>query len=127
MTAPVEPGPEAHWRAALQEGRILLQRARGSGTVFFPPRLAEPGTGDTDWEWVEAPALATVYAVTIVHPRPPKEPYNVVIVDFDGGGRMMGRVDNIAADAVRIGMQVAPRIVTIADEPAIAFEPVGQA
>ena len=50
-------GPEAHWRAALAEGRFLLQRAQSSGTVYFPPRLAEPGTGETDLEWVEASGM----------------------------------------------------------------------
>ena len=32
----------------------MLQRSRESGTCFWFPRVAEPGTGCTDLEWVEA-------------------------------------------------------------------------
>ena len=64
--ATLPEGPEATWRKALAEGRLLLQRAKGSGTVFFPPRWAEPGTGETDLEWIEAAGLGTVYSVTVI-------------------------------------------------------------
>ena len=29
--------PETHWHEALAQGRLLLQRATGSGAIFFPP------------------------------------------------------------------------------------------
>src|SRR3546814_8186060 len=32
----------------------MLQRARGSGAYIFYPRVAEPRTGATDLDWVEA-------------------------------------------------------------------------
>jgi uncharacterized OB-fold protein len=114
-------GPEAQWRQALGEGRFMLQRARGSGACFFPPRTAEPGTGDTDWEWIEASGEGAVYSVTIVHPRPPEAPYNVVLVDLAEGPRMMGRVTG--DDAVGIGMAVRARIDTSAGEPIVLFDP----
>jgi uncharacterized protein len=114
-------GPEAQWRQALQEGRFMLQRARASGACFFPPRGAEPGTGDTDWEWVEASGEGAIYSVTVIHPRPPQAPYNVVLVDLAEGPRMMSRV---AGDApVRIGMSVRARIDSSGREPVILFDP----
>lgn len=116
-------GPEADWRRALREGRIMLQRARDTGNIFFPPRLGEPGSGDRDWEWIDAPGLATVYSVSVIHPRPPEEPYNVVIVDFDGGGRLMSRVEGVEASMVKIGMRVTPQITTRADEEFVTFVP----
>lgn len=114
-------GPEAEWRAALGEGRFLLQRARASGACFFPPRMAEPGTGDTDWEWIEASGDGSVYAVTIVHPRPPAAPYNVVLVDLAEGVRMMSRVEGNAP--VAIGMNVRARVDRSGGEPLILFDP----
>lgn len=119
-------GPEAIWREALGQGRLLLQRARDSGTVFFPPRLAEPGTGDTDLEWIEAAGLGTIYSVTLVSRKPPEPPYNVVLVDLDEGARMMSRVDGIPAEDVHIGMRVRARIVNENDMPLLIFEPLGQ-
>ncbi len=71
MVTEATGGPEAHWRAALAEGRLLLQRALASGTVFFPPRVSEPGTGDPALEWIEASGLGTVYSVTLIPQKPP--------------------------------------------------------
>ena len=117
-------GPETYWRSALANGRILLQRSIPSGTIIFPPRLAEPGTGETDLEWIEAPGLGTVYSSTVIHPRPPASPYNVVLVELDGGGRLMSRVDGIDAEMVAIGMRVAPEVIEDEGGPLIVFRPV---
>ena len=118
-------GPEAHWRAQLAAGKVLLQRARASGQIFFPPRMAEPGTGDTDLEWIEASGLGTVYSVTIVNQKPPTPPYNVVLVDLDEGARLMSRVDRIDPAEIRIGMRVEARIVEEAGAPLLVFIPTG--
>lgn len=116
--------PETVWREALEAGRLLLQRCGASGSLFFPPRLMEPGTGDADWEWVDASGLGTVYSVTIVSTRPPAEPYNVVLVDLDEGPRLMSRVTGVAPANVVIGLRVRARIAA-GDEgaPTLLFEP----
>lgn len=114
-------GPEQEWREALGEGRFLLQRARTSGRHFFPPRMAEPGSGSRDWEWVEASGEGTVYSATLVHPRPPEGAYNVVLVDLVEGPRVMGRVTGL--EAVPIGLAVRARIDVSGDEPLILFDP----
>ena len=113
--------PEQRWRQALADGEFKLQRARASGRHFFPPRVAEPGTGDRDWEWVRASGNGTVYSVTTVHPRAPAEPYNVVLVDLAEGPRVMSRV--VDAKDVRIGMAVRARIDRAGDAPLLLFEP----
>lgn len=116
--------PEAEWRTALDEGRLMLQRARSSGRIFFPPRLMEPATGDQDLEWIEASGLGTVHSVTIVNQKPPAPNYNVVLVDLDEGPRIMSRVDQIAPAEVRIGLRVRARIVKQEDGVAILlFDP----
>lgn len=122
---PITQGPEAHWHAALAQGRFLIQRSTSSGTHVFPPRLAEPGTGQTDLEWIDAPGLGTVYSCTVIHPRPPAEPYNVVLVDLDGGARLMSRVDGMDAEDITIGMRVEHAIVETGDGPLIVFRPAG--
>ncbi len=116
-----EPGPTQQWREALAQGRFLLQRVRASGAVIFPPRIAEPGVGDDDWEWLEAGGLGVVYSATLVHRKPPETPYNVVLVDLDEGPRMMSRVDGVEAGAVRIGMRVQARIIEENGAPLIVF------
>jgi uncharacterized OB-fold protein len=115
-------GPERQWRNALEDGCLLLQRARSSGTVIFPPRLAEPGVGDEDLEWIEASGMGTVHAVTVIGRKPPEAPYNVVLVDLDEHVRLMGRVDGMDPEAIRIGMRVRARIIREADAALLIFE-----
>jgi uncharacterized OB-fold protein len=122
MSAATPIPPEPIWRAALAEGRLLLQRAKASGTVMFPPRLAEPGTGDTDLEWIEANGLGTVYSVTLIAQRPPASPYNVVLVDLDEHVRLMSRIDGVAPEMITIGMRVQARIVDENGSPLLVFE-----
>ncbi len=119
----IEAGPEAQWRAALAGGRFLLQRGRASGRAFFPPRIAEPGTGD-DAEWFEASGRGIVYSTTVIGPKPPALPYAVVIVELAEGPRLMSRIDGIAPESIAIGMPVKARIATEADSPILVFEPV---
>ena len=111
--------PEIHWRDALAQGRLLLQRATGSGATFFPPRLIEPGTGEADTEWIEASGLGTVHSVTMINQKPPAEPYNVVLIDLDEGPRVMSRVEG--PGEVSIGLRVRARIEQ-GDEPTLLFE-----
>ncbi|MFN3592790.1 MAG: Zn-ribbon domain-containing OB-fold protein, partial [Thermaurantiacus sp.] len=103
-------GPSEHWQRALAEGRFLIQRSRADGTHVFPPRVAAPGSGRDDLEWVEPSGLGIVHSVTIVRPRPPADPYNVAIVELDEGVRLMSRVEGLAPEAVAIGLRVQARV-----------------
>lgn len=101
----------------------MIQRARSSGRYVFYPRVAEPGTGSTDLEWVEASGRGTVYAVTVVHPGPPQPAYNVVLVELAEGPRMMSRVDGVEPQQVAIGMKVCARIIHGEEGEYVVFEP----
>nr|WP_047166311.1 OB-fold domain-containing protein [Sphingomonas sp. Y57] len=115
--------PEAEWRAHLAEGRFMIQRSRSTGGHVFYPRIVEPGTGADDLEWVEASGKGVVHAITVVRKKDPADSYNVVLVDLAEGPRLMSRVDGIAVDEVRIGMDVAARIVHEGDKPLLVFVP----
>lgn len=115
--------PEAEWRAHLAAGRFMIQRGAASGQHVFYPRIAAPGTGDADLEWVEASGDGTVHAVTIVRKKVPADSYNVVLVDLAEGPRLMSRIDGAAPDAIAIGMAVKARIVTEGDAPLLVFVP----
>jgi uncharacterized OB-fold protein len=52
--------PDSQYAAFLKEGKFMIQRSRSSGRHVFPPRVAEPGTGARDLEWVEARGTGTV-------------------------------------------------------------------
>lgn len=114
--------PERQYREFLAQNRFMIQRARGSGRYVFYPRVAEPLSGDTDLEWVEASGRGTVYATTVVRRKPPEPSYNVALIDLAEGPRMMSRVVGVDADAVRIGMPVQARIVDDGGTPLVVFE-----
>jgi len=111
-------GPEAVWRAALAEGRLLLQRGVASGRAFFPPRSAEPGTGDAV-EWFEASGAGKVYSVTVIGRKPPEPPYHVALITLAEGPRLMSRVEGVAEPA--IGLTVKARIVEEDGQPLLVF------
>lgn len=115
--------PDLEYRAHLQQGRFMLLRSRDSGRCFFYPRVAEPGTGSLDLEWVEASGAGKVYSVTVVRAKPPQPSYNVALVDLEEGPRLMTRIDGVAFDAVRIGMDVRARIVQEDEQHFVVFEP----
>ena len=118
--------PEREYLQFLAEGRFMIQRCRTSGKHIFYPRVAEPGTGSTDLEWVEPSGLGTVYSTTVVRMKPPAPSYNVALIDLAEGVRMMSRVEGVAPEAVRIGMQVKAKVIRQDDQPIVVFEPVAQ-
>ena len=122
MSNAPEIRPELEYFTHLAQGRFMLQRSRSSGRHVFYPRVAEPVTGMRDLEWVPASGLGTVHAVTVMRPKPPQQPYNVVLVDLDEGVRLMSRVEGISADAVYIGMRVHARIATQDGKPLVVFD-----
>lgn len=118
-----ETGPEAHWRQALSEGRFLLQRSPVDGRHFFPPRVMAPSPDGDALDWIDASGRGVVHSVTVIGPKPPAEPYNVVLVDLAEGPRMMSRVEGLPAAAVTIGMPVRARIAEEEGVPVVVFDP----
>jgi uncharacterized OB-fold protein len=115
--------PEREYFAHLAQDRFMLQRSASTGGYVFYPRVAEPGTGASDLEWVEASGRGVVYAATIVRRRPPEADYNVVLVELAEGPRVLSRVDGVPPGEVRIGMRVRGRIVQEAGAPVLVFVP----
>src|SRR5688500_20363855 len=105
--------PEAEWRAHLAEGRFMIQRSRSTGAHVFYPRVAEPGTGAEDLEWVHASGAGTVHAVTVVRKKDPADSYSVVLVDLAEGPRLMRRVGGVPVGDIHIVMSVKVIIIQI--------------
>src|SRR5438270_13380932 len=112
-------GPEAEYRAHLDAGRFMIQRSRSTGTYVFYPRIAVPGTGERDLEWVPARGGGTVYAITVNRTR--EGAYNLALIDLDEGPRMMSRVEGV--ETVPIGSRVRARIIQEDGAPLVVFDP----
>jgi uncharacterized OB-fold protein len=116
-------GPEAQFKAYLAEGRFMIQRSRSTGRHVFYPRVAAPGTGETDLEWVPASGDGTIYSITLNRTR--EGAYNIALVDLAESPRLMSRIEGV--DTAPIGTRVKARIVSIDGEPAIVFDVANQA
>ena len=97
----------------------MIQRSRSSGRHVFYPRVAVPGTGEQDLDWVPASGRGTVYAITVNRAR--DATYNVALVDLVEGPRMMTRIEGV--ESVPIGTAVRARIIEEAGAPLVVFVP----
>ena len=125
MDEAAPPAPAPQFMKFLRDGRILLQRSKATGRVFHYPRIAEPGTGETDLDWVEISGLGRVYSTTVIRRRPPEPDRNVALIDLDEGPRLLSRIEGLAPERVRIGMRVQARIGEEDSAPLIVFARAG--
>ena len=109
MTEP--QGVQAFHQLELDAGRFLIQRCTACAKHVYFPRESCPHCGSGALEWTAPQGTGTVYAVTTVRRKPAEGgDLNVSLIDLDEGVRMMSRVENLAADAVRIGQRVKARV-----------------
>ena len=120
-----ERSPQATYLAHLEKGELAYQWSPAARRAVFYPRLVCPHSGSTELEWRIASGLGTVYSTTVVHPVEGK-PFNVALIDCDEGFRLMSRVEDIAPEAVAIGMRVRFRVHRPGGEepPMPVFAPV---
>jgi uncharacterized OB-fold protein len=105
----VTESPLAIYQAHLERGELAYQWSPEANRAVFYPRVVCPFTGSDKLEWRVSAGLGTVYATTVTHPREGAA-YNVALIDCDEGFRLMSRVENVAPEAVRIGMRVRFRV-----------------
>jgi uncharacterized OB-fold protein len=86
----------------------------------FLPQAVLPALRQRTLTWEQASGAGTVHSVTTLRTKPDR-PYNISLVDLDEGVRMMGRVDGIAPDDVKIGMRVHARIIEQGGKPLVVF------
>jgi uncharacterized protein len=95
----------------------MLQRSRATGQHTFYPRVAIPGSGAMDLEWVPASGLGTIYSITVT--RAKGSSANVALVELDEGPRMMTLIEGV--ETAPIGARVKARITEIDGEQAVVF------
>lgn len=117
------PGPEAQYRAFLEEGRFMIQRSPSTGQYVFYPRVAAPGSGATDLEWVPASGRGTVYSITVNRTR--QGSYNIALVQLEEGPRLMTRIEGV--ETAPVGAAVKARITELEGEKVVVFDLAGDA
>jgi len=97
----------------LAEGRLLVQRCHGCGTLRNPPGPMCGECGSLGWVPVDVQPHGTVFSYT-VHRHPPIPPFAtphvVALVDMADGFRLLGPVSGIAPEDMTIGLPVRVEI-----------------
>ncbi|MFI5446350.1 Zn-ribbon domain-containing OB-fold protein [Polaromonas sp. UC242_47] len=118
-------GVQAMHQAALDAGRLLIQRCTDCSQHVYFPRESCPHCGSAALDWVAPTGLGTVYAVTTVRRKPEAGgDYNVSLVDLDEGVRLMSRVDNIPPLDLKIGQRVQARVHLTDGCGLVLFDPL---
>jgi uncharacterized OB-fold protein len=116
-------GPEQQFKNYLSEGKFMIQKSKSLNKFFFHPRVAFPGTGERDLEWVEASGNGIVYSTSCNRRLPEKGgDFNISLITLQEGPRMMAKIEGVAPDKVVIGQKVKARISSLKGEPAIIFD-----
>lgn len=119
-------GADLHYRQALAQGRFLIQRCAACARAVFYPRMICPHCGGDALAWEEPSGRGTVYSTTVVRRKAEAGgDYNVALIDLEEGVRMMSRVDDVAPEAVRIGMAVQARVLARESGNLVVFVPAG--
>ena len=103
--------PESAYLRALQNGKLLGARTGTDGKLYFPPKEADPATGQPLDNFVELPDTGTVTTFAIINiPFPGqriKPPYVAAYVLLDGADiPFLHLVSDIDAHDVRMGLRV---------------------
>lgn len=118
-------GVEGFHQLELNAGRFLIQRCIGCGKHVYYPREVCLHCGSTSLEWTEPKGTGTVCAVTTVRRKPEEgADINVSLVDLDEGVRLMGRIEMLAPDAVKIGQRVKARVQVEDGKGLVVFDAV---
>ena len=118
-------GVLARHQAALSEGRFLIQRCQDCARHIYFPRELCPHCGSVAVSLVAPSGLGTVYSTSVVRRKPADGgDYNVALIDLDEGVRLMSKVEQLAPDAVTIGLRVRARVEQREAGNRVVFDPV---
>ncbi|MEC9324677.1 MAG: OB-fold domain-containing protein [Actinomycetota bacterium] len=103
--------PESAFLRALEQGKLLGARTGSDGKVYFPPKEANPATGQPLDQYIELADTGTVTTFAIINipfaGQRIKPPYVAAYVLLDGADiPVLHLVADIEADQVRMGMRV---------------------
>ncbi len=102
-----DPDDRFFWEGARRH-QLLLQRCATCGTVRHPPAPICAACHSTDWGTVASPGRGTVQSWILSHhpTDPDDEPRIVVLVELEGGHRVVSNLIDTAVDDVRHDMAV---------------------
>lgn len=116
---------------ACRRHRLVAQRARRSGLVWFPPGPVCPDDRSSEWDWVELSGKGVVESWVVFHERyfegfSGDDPYNVALVKLVEGPSLITNLVGMDETAVVIGLPVEVTFEDVGSEFSLPkFRPAG--
>jgi uncharacterized OB-fold protein len=113
----------------LIEGKVYATKCKRCGELYYPPQVDCFKCLTSDVEWIALSDEGVIETFTESHLKPQgfihyEKPYIISIVKTPEGAKVMGWLEGIDVDKVRVGLNV--KITTILQSdgyPAIVFKP----
>jgi len=104
----------AYWRTRFQRYRLIGNRCKECGKVFFPPRFVCPACGSVKLEEYKLPERGKLVEYTVVYTAPKgyevMTPYVIGIVELEDGVRVLAQITDVDVEDVKEGMEVEASI-----------------
>jgi len=119
----------AFWFDGINDGKLLIQRCAGCGTLRHPPGPACPQCRSYEWDTVESSGRGVVYSFVVNHyPQIPAfdYPLPIALIELEEGTRLVADLIGVDPADVVVGMPVEVEYVAVDDELTLPmFRPAG--
>lgn len=94
----------------MEDGKVMANKCKDCGTIFFPPRADCYKCLDSNMEWVEVAGTGKLISYSKLEYAPvgfgDDLPYSIALLDF-GDYKVFGRLaDDLPEEDVEVGMQM---------------------
>lgn len=99
-----------YWEAT-KNGKLVVQECTVMKKKVWPPRFVSPHAPGAELKWVPIEPKGKIYTFNVVHRGflpyfEEKVPYALVVVELDGGVRMLGNTAEMDPTDVKVGMEM---------------------
>ena len=108
------------------KGELRFQRCQDCGSWRHIPREICPSCSSFNWEWAKSSGAGTLYTWTVVeralHPAfATSTPYAPVVIELEGGVRLLTQLTNVAPQDLKIGMPVVLDLTAVTPEVTLPY------
>lgn len=108
------------------QGELRFQRCKCCGAWRHVPREICAECSSFDWEWAKSSGQGTVYTWTVVeralHPAfGQSTPYAPVVVELEGGVRLLTQITDVPPAELKIGMPVKVNFQAVTPEVTLPY------
>jgi uncharacterized OB-fold protein len=94
----------------MAQGKLMAGKCSKCGKIHLPPRPLCDNCYSQAFTWMQISGKGKLLTYTVIHVAPVQfqalAPYNVGIVELEGGLKIPGMINGVSQDELRIGMEL---------------------